>query len=68
MWGDIGMMAGAFVYDSLGRRQNLICPDKRLARAEVRAAKPGVLFESPSDVRTWGPSRNCACDTSSESQ
>jgi L-aminopeptidase/D-esterase-like protein len=42
-WGDIAGVAGAIVYDFLGHRLNEIYPDKRLAQAALRAAKPGVF-------------------------
>jgi L-aminopeptidase/D-esterase-like protein len=41
--GDIAGVAGAVVYDFLGHRLNEIYPDKRLAQAALRAAKPGVF-------------------------
>jgi L-aminopeptidase/D-esterase-like protein len=41
-WGEIGLVAGAIIYD-YGRRSNAIYPDKALGRAALRAARPGVF-------------------------
>jgi L-aminopeptidase/D-esterase-like protein len=42
-WDDVGLAVGAIIYDYGERRLNEIYPDKRLAQAAVRAAKPGIF-------------------------
>ncbi|KGM34829.1 P1 family peptidase [Inquilinus limosus] len=42
-WDNIALSVGAIIYDLGGRRLNEIVPDKRLAQAAFRAAKPGVF-------------------------
>jgi L-aminopeptidase/D-esterase-like protein len=42
-WDNIGFAAGAIIYDLGDRRLNEIYPDKRLAQAAYRAARPGVF-------------------------
>ncbi len=42
-WTNIGLSVGAIIYDLGERRLNEIYPDKRLAQAAYRAAKPGVF-------------------------
>lgn len=42
-WENIAMSVGAIVYDLGPRRLNEIYPDKRLAQAAYRAARPGVF-------------------------
>jgi L-aminopeptidase/D-esterase-like protein len=42
-WSNLALTAGAIVYDFGDRRLNEIYPDKRLAQAAVRAARPGVF-------------------------
>lgn len=40
---DVALSVGAIIYDLGGRRLNEIYPDKRLAQAAYRAARPGVF-------------------------
>ena len=40
-WDNVGLVEGSIIYDFGGRRLNEIYPDKRLAQAAFRAAKPG---------------------------
>jgi L-aminopeptidase/D-esterase-like protein len=40
---DVAIVPGAIIYDFGGRRFNEIYPDKRLAQAALRAARPGVF-------------------------
>jgi L-aminopeptidase/D-esterase-like protein len=40
---DVALAVGAIIYDFGGRRLNEIYPDKRLAQAALRAARPGVF-------------------------
>jgi L-aminopeptidase/D-esterase-like protein len=40
---DVAVVPGAIIYDFGGRRFNEIYPDKRLAQAALRAARPGVF-------------------------
>jgi L-aminopeptidase/D-esterase-like protein len=40
---DVAIVPGAIIYDFGGRRLNEIYPDKRLAQAALRAARPGVF-------------------------
>ncbi|MBU0863772.1 MAG: P1 family peptidase, partial [Alphaproteobacteria bacterium] len=40
-WDNVGLVEGSIIYDFGGRRLNEIYPDKRLAQAAMRAAKPG---------------------------
>ena len=42
-WLDVAIVPGAIIYDFGGRRLNEIYPDKRLAQAALRAARPGVF-------------------------
>lgn len=42
-WDNIALSVGAIIYDLGGRRLNEIVPDKRLAQAAFRAARPGVF-------------------------
>ena len=42
-WDDIALAVGAIIYDLGDRRLNEIYPDKRLAQAAFRAARPGVF-------------------------
>ena len=42
-WLDVAFVAGAIIYDFGGRRFNEVYPDKRLAQAALRAARPGVF-------------------------
>jgi L-aminopeptidase/D-esterase-like protein len=42
-WDNIGFAAGAIIYDLGDRRLNEVYPDKRLAQAAYRAARPGVF-------------------------
>ncbi|MBV7255293.1 P1 family peptidase [Pacificimonas sp. WHA3] len=42
-WDNIGVVMGSIIYDMGGRRLNEIYPDKRLAQAALRAAKPGIF-------------------------
>ena len=42
-WLDVAFVAGAIIYDFGGRRLNEVYPDKRLAQAALRAARPGVF-------------------------
>jgi L-aminopeptidase/D-esterase-like protein len=42
-WNDIAFTTGAIIYDLGDRRLNEVYPDKRLAQAAFRAAKPGVF-------------------------
>jgi L-aminopeptidase/D-esterase-like protein len=42
-WDNIGFAAGAIIYDLGDRRLNEVYPDKRLAQAAFRAARPGVF-------------------------
>ncbi len=41
--GDVGLVAGAIIYDLGDRRLNEVYPDKRLAQAAFRAAKESVF-------------------------
>lgn len=40
-WDNVGLVEGSIIYDFGGRRLNEIYPDKRLAQAAMRAARPG---------------------------
>lgn len=40
-WDNVGLVEGSIIYDFGGRRLNEIYPDKRLAQAALRAARPG---------------------------
>jgi L-aminopeptidase/D-esterase-like protein len=40
---DLGLVAGAVIYDFQGHRLNEIYPDKALARAAMKAFRPGVF-------------------------
>ncbi len=42
-WTNVALSVGAIIYDFGGRRLNEIYPDKRLAQAAFRAARPGVF-------------------------
>lgn len=42
-WTNLGLAAGAVIYDFLGHRLNEIYPDKRLAVAALHALRPGVF-------------------------
>lgn len=42
-WDNISLSVGAIIYDFGDRRLNEIYPDKRLAQAALRAARPGVF-------------------------
>jgi L-aminopeptidase/D-esterase-like protein len=42
-WDNISLAVGAIIYDFGDRRLNEIYPDKRLAQAALRAARPGVF-------------------------
>lgn len=42
-WADVALSVGAIIYDFGGRRLNEIYPDKRLAQAAARAARPGTF-------------------------
>jgi L-aminopeptidase/D-esterase-like protein len=42
-WDNIGFTVGAIIYDFGDRRLNEIYPDKRLAQAALRAARPGTF-------------------------
>ena len=42
-WSDVAYTTGAIIYDLGDRRLNEIYPDKKLAQAAFRAAKPGVF-------------------------
>ncbi|MGO9585495.1 MAG: P1 family peptidase [Limisphaerales bacterium] len=42
-WNDVAYATGAIIYDMGDRRLNEIYPDKKLAQAAFRAAKPGVF-------------------------
>ncbi len=42
-WNDVAYATGAIIYDLGDRRLNEIYPDKKLAQAAFRAAKPGVF-------------------------
>jgi len=42
-WSNLALTAGAIVYDFGDRRLNEIFPDKRLAQAAARAARPGIF-------------------------
>ena len=42
-WDNIAFAAGAIIYDLGDRRLNEVYPDKRLAQAAYRAARPGVF-------------------------
>jgi L-aminopeptidase/D-esterase-like protein len=46
-WNNIGFTVGAIIYDFGDRRLNEIYPDKRLAQAAYRAARPGVFPLGP---------------------
>jgi L-aminopeptidase/D-esterase-like protein len=41
--GNIGLVAGAIIYDFQGHRLNEIYPDKRLARAALHSLRPGIF-------------------------
>jgi L-aminopeptidase/D-esterase-like protein len=43
IWTNLSLAVGAIVYDFGERRLNEIYPDKRLAQAALRAARPGVF-------------------------
>ncbi|HZS94223.1 MAG TPA: P1 family peptidase [Chloroflexota bacterium] len=45
-WFDIALVSGAVIYD-LGKRGNMIYPDKALGRAATRAARPGRVLLGP---------------------
>lgn len=42
-WDNLALSVGAIVYDFGDRRLNEVYPDKKLAQAALRAAKPGVF-------------------------
>lgn len=42
-WDNVALSVGAIIYDFGDRRLNEIYPDKRLAQAALRAARPGVF-------------------------
>jgi L-aminopeptidase/D-esterase-like protein len=42
-WDNLSLAVGAIIYDFGDRRLNEIYPDKKLAQAALRAAKPGVF-------------------------
>jgi L-aminopeptidase/D-esterase-like protein len=42
-WNNLALAVGAIIYDFGPRRLNEIYPDKRLAQAALRAARPGVF-------------------------
>ncbi len=42
-WNNLSLTVGAIIYDFGDRRLNEIYPDKRLAQAALRAARPGVF-------------------------
>lgn len=42
-WNDVAYVTGAIIYDLGDRRLNEVYPDKKLAQAAFRAAKPGVF-------------------------
>ena len=42
-WDNLSLSVGAIIYDFGDRRLNEIYPDKKLAQAALRAAKPGVF-------------------------
>jgi L-aminopeptidase/D-esterase-like protein len=42
-WDNVGLTVGSIIYDFGGRRLNEIYPDKRLAQAALKAAKPGIF-------------------------
>ena len=42
-WNDVAYATGAIIYDLGDRRLNEVYPDKKLAQAAFRAAKPGVF-------------------------
>lgn len=46
-WNNVGLAVGSIIYDFGGRRLNEIYPDKRLAQAALRAARPGVFPTGP---------------------
>ncbi|MGV2496525.1 P1 family peptidase [Pelagerythrobacter aerophilus] len=46
-WNNVGLAVGSIIYDFGGRRLNEIYPDKRLAQAAYRAARPGVFPVGP---------------------
>lgn len=46
-WNNVGLAVGSIIYDFGGRRLNEIYPDKRLAQAAYRAARPGVFPIGP---------------------
>jgi len=43
IWTNLALSVGAIIYDLGDRRLNEIYPDKRLAQAALRAARPGVF-------------------------
>lgn len=43
LWDNLSLAVGAIIYDLGDRRLNEIYPDKRLAQAAYRAARPGVF-------------------------
>jgi len=43
LWDNLSLSVGAIIYDFGDRRLNEIYPDKRLAQAAYRAARPGVF-------------------------
>jgi len=43
LWTNLALSVGAIIYDFGERRLNEIYPDKRLAQAALRAARPGVF-------------------------
>jgi L-aminopeptidase/D-esterase-like protein len=46
-WGNVALSVGSIVYDFGDRRLNEIYPDKQLAQAAFRAARPGVFPLGP---------------------
>lgn len=46
-WNNVGLAVGSIIYDFGGRRLNEIYPDKRLAQAAYRAARPGTFPIGP---------------------
>jgi 6-aminohexanoate-oligomer endohydrolase len=46
-WDNVGLAVGSIIYDFGGRRLNEIYPDKKLAQAALRAARPGVFPQGP---------------------
>ena len=43
IWSEVAFVPGAIIYDMGDRRLNEVYPDKKLAQAALRAAKPGVF-------------------------